>query len=463
MDSAPKPTKVLVVEDEESFLEALRIGLGREGFAIDVARDGVEALARFDAGDPDIVLLDVMLPRISGIDVCREIRRKSDVPIIMVSAKGQVDTVVDCIQEGAFDYIQKPFDIERMLLTVGNALARSRLQTKVETLNEELKRHTGFGSIIGKSPHIRKVVELVERASQSGITVLVMGESGTGKELVARAIHEQGPRAEGPFISLNCAAIPETLLEAELFGHEKGAFTGAEEPRIGKFEQAHGGTLFLDEIGEMAPSAQVRLLRALQEREIQRLGSSAPRKVDVHVVSATNKNLEAEVQGNRFRADLYYRVAAFPVPVPPLRDRREDIALLAEHFLGLWGQKNGRNAKTIDADAMKALEAYAWPGNVRELENVIDRACVIEDAELLALGSLPPNIVRGEVPEASGLEGPATLDSIRPLESEVRDLIIRALKVTGGNVSEAAKRLKIGRATLYRKIAKYKLRVTEQE
>ncbi|MEW6744026.1 MAG: sigma-54 dependent transcriptional regulator [Planctomycetota bacterium] len=453
---------ILVVDDDLHMQKLMAYNLRNSGYAVEACKQGEEALARVEAGGIDLVLLDVMMPGIGGLETLRRLHRThADIPVIMVSAKGQVETVVDCIQEGAFDYIQKPFDIERLMLTVSNALTRSRLQNKVESLNSELKKHTGFGRIVGKSPGVRKVVELVQRAAQSGITVLILGESGTGKELVARSIHDNGGRKDGPFVSLNCAAIPETLLEAELFGHEKGAFTGATGSRVGKFEQAHGGTLFLDEIGEMAPSAQVRLLRALQEREVQRLGGTSPRKIDVHVVSSTNRNLEEEVQGGRFRADLYYRVAAFPIPLPRLRERAEDIPLLVDHFLQQWAIKHEKSRKNIHPDAMKVLEQYPWPGNVRELENVVDRACVIEDGDTITLASLPANIVRGEVPEGGGDARSTSIDSIRPLEDEVRDLIIRALKITAGNVSETAKRLKIGRATLYRKISKYKLRVSE--
>ncbi|MFO0983407.1 MAG: sigma-54 dependent transcriptional regulator [Planctomycetota bacterium] len=456
-------SRILIVDDDQHMQKLITYNLQTSGYEVELCPQGEECLRRVDQGGVDLVLLDVMMPGIGGLETLKRLRKTHpDLPVIMVSAKGQVETVVDCIHEGAFDYIQKPFDIERLLLTVANALAQQKLQSKLQSLDSELRKHTGFGKIVGRSPGIRKVIELVQRAASAGITVLVSGESGTGKELVARAIHDQGARRDGPFVSLNCAAIPETLLEAELFGHEKGAFTGAIGARMGKFEQAHGGTLFLDEIGEMTPSAQVRLLRALQEREVQRLGSKSPRKVDVHVVSASNRNLEQEVQRGRFRADLFYRVAAFPIFVPPLRERKEDIPLLVEHFLQRWAQRESIPPKRIHPDAMKSLETYPWPGNVRELENVVQRACVIEDTDTLLLASLPAAVVRGEVPAGTPENTTITSnESIRPLEEEVRDLIIRALKITGGNVSEAAKRLRVGRATLYRKIAKYKLRVSE--
>jgi DNA-binding NtrC family response regulator len=395
-------SRILIVDDDQHMQKLITYNLQTSGYEVEFCQQGEDALRRVEQGGVDLVLLDLMMPGIGGLETLKRLRRAHpELPVIMVSAKGQVETVVDCIQEGAFDYVQKPFEIERLLLTVANALARQKLQSKVLSLDSELRKHTGFGKIVGKSPGIRKVVELVQRAASAGITVLISGESGTGKELVARAIHEQGSRRDGPFISLNCAAIPETLLEAELFGHEKGAFTGAIGARMGKFEQAHGGTLFLDEIGEMTPSAQVRLLRALQEREVQRLGSKSPRKVDVHVVSASNRNLEQEVQKGRFRADLFYRVAAFPIFIPPLRDRKEDITVLVDHFLQRWAAREGVAVKHIHPDAMKALEVYSWPGNVRELENVVQRACVIDDSDTVALASLPAAVVRGESPASN--------------------------------------------------------------
>ncbi|MEQ8768234.1 MAG: sigma-54 dependent transcriptional regulator [Planctomycetota bacterium] len=462
------PTKggrrpVILVVDDELFMRTLmRRGLEKAGYKVEDMETGEAALAFLEKRWPDLILLDVMLPELSGVEILRRVHQmRDDLPVIVVSGVDEVSTAVECLRLGAVDFVQKPFEEERLLVTIRNTLERTGLQRDVIRLKDELCGKELQRRIIGASPKLRQVLGLIEKVRDSNITVLIEGESGVGKELVARTLHETSGRSAGPFVSVNCGAIPESLLESELFGHEKGAFTGATSSRPGRFEQSNGGTLFLDEIGEMTMPTQVRLLRALQERVVQRVGGTADIPIDLRVVCATNKDLALEIKEDRFRKDLYFRIAAFPIYVPPLRERREDIANLAAHFFDRIRTRDQRDLTGIDPKALQALEEYPWPGNVRELENVIERAVLIQGGPVIQLESLPAYVSEESLSpvETDGTFSDRKIerqsDEILSFEEEEKNILIRALKITGGNIQEASERLRIGRATLYRKIQKY--------
>ncbi len=467
--------RVLVVDDDPRIVELVALELANADFETVSAGTGKEALDTFQELEPDVVLLDLHLPDVTGIELLSSFRRTApDVPIVMLTAQGGVETVVECMRQGAVDYVQKPFDATRLVTSVRNARHNRALATQIQSLTSELRKGEGFDRILGGSDALQRSLRLLRRAADSDVTVLIQGESGTGKEVAARALHAECQRRSGPFVAVNCGAIPEGLIESELFGHEKGAFTGADERRAGRFEQANGGTVFLDEIGELRLDLQVRLLRVLQERTVQRIGASAPRKVDLRVLAATNRDLRAEVKGGDFREDLFYRLAVFPVLLPPLRDRDGDVGLLADAFLQRFARHHGRRIQGFTPTARHALLGYAWPGNVRELENVIERAVILEDGQAISLGSLPDEVVdvvdpavatardagaprSAEAPPSSSRR-PRSIDDIRPLADEERNLILEALELTSWNIVDAARRLGIGRATIYRKIERYGLR-----
>ncbi len=388
---------VLIVEDEENIRRVLAMGLKKAGFETLTAPGGYAALKLLDEHRCDVVLTDVMMPDMNGLELLRRIREKyPDVIVIMVTAFGTIPAAVEAMRLGAIDFLTKPLDMEVLCKLIRNALRdRERLMAPVAQRRRAptAARKTTF---IGNSPAIQQVLQIVERVADTRTTVLITGESGTGKELIARMLHEKSSRANGPFVAVSCAAIPETLLEVELFGAVKGAYTGAETDRIGKFEAANGGTLFLDEIGDIPPLIQVKLLRVLQEREIERLGSNKPIPVDVRLVAATNRDLEQAVQSGSFRADLFYRLQVVHIHLPPLRERREDIPLLVEHFIQKYAKENNRALQAVSPDALAILQAYSWPGNVRELENAIESAVVLAppDATVLLPDHLPPQLRR---------------------------------------------------------------------
>jgi DNA-binding NtrC family response regulator len=465
--------KILVVDDDENLRKLVELNLRSEGFDVVMAATGGEATAACGGNLPAAVVLDLLLPDKSGKDVLAELHeRYPSLPIIILTALRDVTDAVDCMRLGATDYLQKPFDQTRLVTSVRNAATQGVLRTQVEKLATELRRREGFATIIGASAAIRSAVHLLGRAATSDVTVLLEGESGTGKEVAARAIHAESIRADGPFVAVNCGAIPEGLIESELFGHEKGAFTGAVSARRGSFEQADKGTIFLDEIGELRPDLQVRLLRVLQERAVQPVGGGTARQIDVRVIAATNRDLRDEVTAGRFREDLYYRLAVFPVHLPALRERETDIFLLASFFVERYAKRNRKGIDGFSPDAQLALERYRWPGNVRELENVIERAIILEDEPRIRLTSLPPEVaaalstngafgesIRGN---GGGIVEPGR-ESIVPLEEEERRIIRRALELTNWNIQEASRRLQIGRATIYRKIERYGLMRPELE
>src|SRR5438067_9817870 len=391
---------ILLVEDKESLRRVLRLTLERAGYSVTEAADAREAAREIARVPYKIVLTDLRMPNGSGIDVLRAAKNAdSDVPVIVMTAYGSIDEAVQAMKDGAHDFLQKPVDSNHLLLLVERALEQSRLRTENLLLREEWSKRYGFPRIIGESDAIKRAVAETQRVAQTEATVLLLGESGTGKELFARAVHHLSNRRDKPFVAINCAAIPETLIENELFGHERGSFTGAGERRLGRFELASGGTVFLDEIGELPLAVQGKLLRAIEEKIVDRIGGRAPIPVDVRIVAATNKDLRAAVEHGEFRRDLFFRLAVFPVEIPPLRERADDIVLLARHFAAQLGREmRGREAILSDA-SINALRTHAWPGNVRELENAIERACILADSSMLEpndLGLIKSNIVQPE-------------------------------------------------------------------
>jgi two-component system response regulator HydG len=399
--------------------------------------------------------MDIRMARMSGIDALKEIKKISPgIPILIMTAYASVETAVDALKSGAYDYIIKPLDTEKLKRIISAELEHSDLKQEVAVLKERLGDRFDLSNIIGKSKKMKEVFEILAMAAPSDATVLIRGESGTGKELIANAIHQNSPRVGNPFIRVNCAALPEPLLESELFGHERGAFTGAVSMRKGRFELANGGSIFLDEISEMSPAMQARLLRVLQEQEFDRVGGMKTVKVDVRVISATNKDLELEVKEGRFREDLFYRLNVISVPLPPLRERKEDIPLLAEHFLLVFSEKNRRVIKGFQPKTLDLFMRHDWPGNVRELENTIERSVIMTRSESISPGDLPMNI--------QALSGDLEEDNtgVRPgwsMKEVERDLIIKTLEQTGGNKTKAAEILGINRKTLQNKLKEYEV------
>jgi len=463
--------RILVVDDDEGVRWALRKALERAHYQVELAGDGPGGLTA--AGDPevDLVLLDVRLPGRDGLAVLREIRqRRPDLPVIMMTAYGTLQVAVEAVKQGAYDYLGKPFDMDEVLLVVEKALAAQALVQEVERLRQTAEEPFDFGGIVGGSPAMQHVFKAVGRVTGTDLTVLLRGESGTGKELIARAVHENSRRKSRPFVPVNCAAIPRDLLESELFGHEKGAFTGAEAARRGRFEQAEGGTMFLDEIGDMDLSLQTKFLRVLQERRIERLGGEGSLPVDVRIVAATNQDLDAAVTERRFREDLFYRLNVVTIHLPPLRDRREDIPALASHFLSAFAHDQGAEVRVVSPEAMELLLAYRWPGNVRELENVVKRAAALTPTPLILPDHLPDAIRKGAGPEGTpGQAGHFLMDWVRAELARLQDtldgrlydhfavcmerpLLTLVLRRTGGNQLKAAELLGINRNTLRKRI-----------
>ncbi|MGH9321111.1 MAG: sigma-54-dependent transcriptional regulator, partial [Vicinamibacteria bacterium] len=382
-------SRILVIDDEESMRQLLEIALGKEGYRLTLAESGRKATELFDKSSYDLVISDIKMPDMSGVDVLRHIKETDPtVPVIMITAYASAETAVEALRLGAYDYLTKPFKLEELKTNIRNALEKVRLKKENESLKRELKQKHGLDSMLGGSPLMLELFEHIKSVAITNSTVLITGESGTGKELAARAIHVRSPRANEQFVSINCGAMPETLLESELFGHLKGSFTGASTNHKGLFEVAHRGTIFLDEIGEMSPTMQVKLLRVLQEKKLRRIGSTEEIEVDVRILAATNKDLERGVQDKSFREDLFYRLNVIPIHLPPLRERREDIPLLATHFLPKACASTGKSISKISDEAMERLTAYDWPGNVRELENTIERAVVLSANGVISAGSI---------------------------------------------------------------------------
>jgi DNA-binding NtrC family response regulator len=452
---------IWVVDDDPAIRELVTFMVTEAGYEVDAFASGAEVLA--SSGEPPgAILLDLMMPEVDGVEVLKEVsRRHPKLPVIMVTADNDVQRAVEVTKLGAYDYLTKPIDQERLLTTLSNALSHGSLEKEVARLKEELSDRYHLRSIVGSSAAMRKVYDQIEKVLESEITVFIAGESGTGKELVAKAIHFASLRSDGPFIDVNCAAIPEGLQESELFGHEKGAFTGALATHPGKFEKASGGTIFLDEVGEMSPSGQARLLRVLQERVLQRVGGIETIELDVRVISASNRDLTKMVEEGSFRQDLYYRLVVFPITLPPLRDRREDIPLLVEHFLEKHARDAGKRVTRVEAQAMDAMATHGWPGNVRELENVIHRTLLVSSGLELTLDDLPPGIGEDQPSATPGAQPAADSGSAggtMNLEELERETIVRAMENNKGNLSDVARQLGIGRSTLYRKLEQFGLR-----
>jgi len=440
---------LLVVDDDRSNLESLQQIFERERLEVLTAADGREALDMLRRRRISVMLTDLMMPGMSGIELMKAAKTVSpETETVLMTAFGTVETAVEAMKEGAWDFVTKPFKRIQIVKAVRRALDQQSLVLENAALKAELEISRRDKSIIGNSVLMRQVLDMVRQVAPSQATVLLLGESGTGKELFARAIHTWSTRAAKPFIALNCAALPESLLEAELFGHERGAFTGAMQRRQGRFELADGGTLFLDELGEMSPQVQVKLLRVLQEGEFERVGGTQTIKVDVRIVAATNKDLKAEVDGGRFREDLYYRLNVISLTLPPLRDRRDDIPLLAQHFLTRYAEKNQKRITGMARETLQALMAWRWSGNVRELENCIERAVVLSRGDTIMLEDLPPQM-RDAQPDTRAI----TIPLGTPLEEVERLLIQETLAATKGDKRLAAQLLGIATRTIYRKIA----------
>ena len=454
-----KPS-VLVVDDESGILDTLRILLRNEGFEVTTAQGGKAGLEQIRSGAHDIILSDVRMPQVSGLDILQAAREQDPMtPVILMTAQASLQSAIGAVNSGAFYYIQKPFSNDELVAILRRACEYRAVKVENKQLKQEIRRKdkSGVSRPIGKSKRFLDVLKLAEHVSPTDSTVLIQGESGTGKEVVARYIHNLSMRADGPFLSINCGALPENLLESELFGHVKGSFTGAVRDKQGLFAAARGGTFFLDEVGEMPPSLQVKLLRVLQEREVIPVGATESIPVDVRIVAATNRELEEEIRRGNFRSDLFYRLNVIALQLPPLRERRDDLLLLIENFLQQMANETGGEPKALTSDALDAVMVYEWPGNVRELENALEHAGVLTRSGLIDVGALPERITRRRkeplVAERS-LQNP-TLDVIE------RAYIMWVLQVEGGNKTRAAEVLGIDPSTLYRKLSRYEEQVVE--
>jgi two-component system response regulator HydG len=446
-------SNILIVDDEPGMREFLEIMLQKDGYSVDTATDGSEAIDKIEGSLFDLAIVDIQMPVLNGIEVLKKFNEKSpDTTVIMITAYASHETAIEAMKLGAYDYITKPFKIDEIKLVIKKALEKKKLERENTRLRKELETQYGFGNIIGRSPSIVKVFELIKRVSELNVNVLITGESGTGKELVARALHERSGR-RGPFLAINCAAVPENLLESELFGYTKGAFTDARTTRTGFFVEANQGTLFLDEIAEMPLGMQSKILRALQERSVRPLGSTQELPFDARIITATNKNLEQEVAEKRFRDDLYYRVNVVRIDVPPLRARGHDILVLAQHFLERAAARSNKPVTRIGRLVAEQLASYDWPGNVRELENCMERAVALARFDELTTEDLPAKVREFQSTEIAAVgDDPEQLPSMDLVEERY---VRRVLAAVGGNKTLAARILGFDRRTLYRKLARY--------
>ena len=447
--------RILIVDDDDALRESLQLVLLAEGYEVDCAASGEEALERLDDQPTDIILCDLRMPGMDGLELLPELRRRlPGATSILMSAYGDGDLAIEAMKRGAYDYLAKPFHPSEVLLTIRKAQEREHLRRQNDLLRRDVRRAVGDRPIVAASPPMIELLEVMERVAAFKSTVLLTGESGTGKEVMARAIHAQSPRRSDPFVAVNCGAIPETLLESELFGHAKGAFTGAERARRGLFAEANGGTLFLDEIGELPTPLQVKLLRVLQEEEVRPVGESKPRSIDVRVVAATSRDLESDVSDGRFREDLFYRLNVIHLTVPPLRERPKDIPLLVDHFFAQFRESMGKPLHSVTDDALQKLVAYPWPGNVRELVNVIERAVILTTGDSITVRDLPENVISPDARSASTQD----FGLRRARKALEADLIRRALLATAGNRTHAARLLDISHRALLYKIKEYGIR-----
>jgi DNA-binding NtrC family response regulator len=450
---------VFIVDDEQAISKLLTYWVkDKWKYDVEVFSNGEDLLRRMTA-KPDLILLDIMLPGMDGLEILKRVKQiDNNLPVIILSAQGSVEVAVDSLKFGAFDYFPKPIDIPKLEPSIKNAIKSYDLTKELESLKENVKKEYSFNNIISADGKMQDVFRLVSKVLDNDITVLIYGESGTGKELIARAIHYNGRRKDKPFIVVNCASIPRELLESELFGHEKGSFTGAHQRKLGKFELASGGTLFLDEVGELEMLLQAKLLRVIQEKEFERVGGIELIKTDVRIISATNRDLKQAVEKKEFREDLFYRLNSFPIIIPPLRQRKGDILVLAQHFLEGFNRKLNKNIKGFSKKAYKLIYDYNWPGNIREMENTIERCLIISDKDIIDVDDMPAHI-RVSEPSLNSDNNVSLFsdDNIIPFERLKEESIRHALKVTNGNIVEAAKKLQLGRATIYRLMEKYKI------
>ena len=444
--------KILVVDDEKNIREGLKKSLELDGFKAITAEDGVEALKLFELEEIDLIISDLKMPNMSGEELLKRVMDLStDTPFIILTGHGTVENAVESMREGAYDFLTKPVNLKKLTLIVKRALANKQLEIENRELHKKLDEKYGFSNIIGTSPVVQKVFDVVKQVAPSNANILITGENGTGKELLANAVHRLSPRQNNAMIKVHCAALSENLLESELFGHEKGSFTGATGQKKGRFELADGGTLFLDEIGEISPVVQVKLLRVLQEREFERVGGEKTIKVDVRIIAATNKNLQKEVERGKFREDLFFRLNVIGIEMPALRERKTDIPLLVNSFMKEFSESNNKHGITMSPKALSALESYHWPGNVRELRNVIEGAVVMTRESSISEEDLPNSIVEARGSHIINIESGMSLEDIE------KNAIISTLTLTRGNKTQAAKILKIGRKTLHRKLEDYGL------
>lgn len=455
----PKLSRVLVIDDEVDMLENCTRLLSRLGYEVVTEADSTRASLLYEQEQPDVVLTDLRMQSLDGLGVLRAIRAiDPEATVILITAFATIETAVEAIKDGAFDYLPKPFSGDQLKVCIERALEQRRLREENRRLLEQLTETYRFDNIIGRSLPMLQVFETIKKVAKSEANILIIGETGTGKELIARSLHVNSRRATGPFIPVDCASLPENLLESELFGHEKGAFTGAQATRPGLFEFANGGTIFLDEVGDISLNLQAKLLRVLQEREVRRVGSNRIIEVDVRVISATNRDLAQEVATERFREDLYYRLNVISIPLPPLCDRKGDIPLIAHHYLARYAASSGREIKGITPEALRLLEEHTWPGNVRELQNVIERAVVLAEHEFLRPQDLPEN-VRIKVETVSPRELPLKRAKEEWAASFERDYLIQLLKRHDGNISQAAKSAGVDRKTVHRLMKKYEIKL----
>lgn len=450
---------IFIVDDEPAISKLLSYWVKEKwGYRLENYHNGEDAVKKL-SNNPDLILLDIMLPGIDGIQTLKLIKQYNEnIPVIMLSAQGRIEVALESLKLGAFDYFPKPIEIQRLEPAIKNAIKNYDLARELQHLRENVKKEYSFDNIISADGKMQDIFRLVNKVLNNDITVLIYGESGTGKELIARAIHYNGSRKDKPFIVVNCASIPRELLESELFGHEKGAFTGAIQRKLGKFELANEGTIFLDEVGELEMTLQAKLLRVIQEKTFERVGGTELLKSDVRIVSATNRDLKVAVENKEFREDLYYRLNSFPIVLPPLRQRKGDILVLAEHFLKASNKKLGKNISGFSKKALRLIYDYDWPGNIREMENTIERCVILTDHNIIDVDDLPLHIRSLDDNRKVELQGPLfSDDTVIPFEQLKEEAIKHALKVSKGNIIEAASKLKLGRATIYRLMEKYKI------
>jgi DNA-binding NtrC family response regulator len=443
--------RVLIVDDEADSLEALAELSQHWGYDVQTASDGTEALRRAIEWHPDVILTDLVMPNMDGLWLLRALRSElPDCPVVLLTGRGTIQTAVQAIREGAFDFIEKPLEVPRLRLVMERALEKQETMREVHLLRRRLAALAPGTDVIGTGPAMQRVFELVKKVAPSNASVVVSGQSGTGKEVVARAIHNLSPRRDKPFVALNCSAFPATLIESELFGYERGAFTGADQRRLGNFELAHNGTLFLDEVAELPLELQAKFLRVLEDHRIRRLGGRSEVEVDVRVLCATHRDLKDEIRRGRFREDLYFRLHVFTIDLPPLKERREDIPLLVHHFIEKYNAETGKHVQGLTPAAMGVLQAYGWPGNIRELRNTVERAMILVDGELIGEEHLPPDM-QASRPETATFRVPLGL----PIDKVEKEYILASLQRNGGNKARTAEALGISEKTLYNKLNRY--------